>query len=525
MRIADYGLILKYNTMTKDKRSSLVLAIATVAATGGLLFGFDTGVISGAQNFLQDTAGWGISDSELEWVTTAVLIGAVLGAALSGKVTDLLGRKKVIIITAVIFAFGAIATGAAPTLEMLVVGRIIIGIAIGIASFSVPLYISEVSPTRNRGALVTMNQLMITIGILASYISDYLIANDADPFSWRWMFYVGFFPALILFVGMFFLPETPRWLISKGKEKKGVDVLKKVEDPDLVDTAIRKIKEDIARESETATYREVFKPWLRFALIIALGIMFVQQFTGINTIIYYSPKIFKMAGTVSNEASILPAVLLGIVNVGFTLVSIALLDKVGRRPLYFWGLIGMVFALLVIGASFFFKNTLGTAMIYFTIGGMFIYLASFAVSLGPLGWLYISEVFPIKVRGIGMSLGSLSNWLFNGIVAFTFLKLAKFLTLPGMEIMAPAGENIGPDTAATLIAEAAEKGSTLVYNPETMQLMESIPNPAGSFILYAIIGILGILWGMKYIPETKGISLEEIEDHWRKGGKPNELNK
>ena len=182
----------------KKRNKNIVVVIASIAATGGLLFGFDTGVISGAQNFLQDPNGWGISDSQLEWVTTAVLIGAVLGAALSGRITDILGRKKVIIIAAVIFAFGAVFTGAAPSISLLVIGRIVIGIAIGIASFSVPLYISEISPTKNRGALVTMNQLMITIGILVSYISDYLIANDANPFSWRWMFYVGFFPAIIL---------------------------------------------------------------------------------------------------------------------------------------------------------------------------------------------------------------------------------------------------------------------------------------------------------------------------------------
>ena len=219
----------------KKRNKNIVVVIASIAATGGLLFGFDTGVISGAQNFLQDPNGWGISDSQLEWVTTAVLIGAVLGAALSGRVSDILGRKKVIIIAAVIFAFGAVFTGAAPSVSMLVVGRIVIGVAIGIASFSVPLYISEISPTKNRGALVTMNQLMITIGILVSYISDYLIANDANPFSWRWMFYVGFFPAVILLVGMFFVPETPRWLIGKGREEEGRRILNKVEDPELVD--------------------------------------------------------------------------------------------------------------------------------------------------------------------------------------------------------------------------------------------------------------------------------------------------
>jgi sugar porter (SP) family MFS transporter len=355
------------------------------------------------------------------------------------------------------------------------IGRVIIGIAIGIASFSVPLYISEISPTKRRGALVSMNQLMITIGILVSYISDYLIASDTNPFSWRWMFYVGFFPALILFIGMFFLPETPRWLIGKGKEEEGRKVLSRVEDPGLVEEAVQKIKADIARESESASYREIFKPWLRNALIIAVGIMFVQQFTGINTIIYYSPKIFKIAGIESNTLAILPSILLGVVNVVFTIVSIMLLDKLGRRPLYFIGLIGMVVALFVLGLSFFFEEALGDSLKYFTVASMFLYLMFFAVSLGPLGWLFISEVFPLKVRGVGMSIGSLSNWLFNGIVAFTFLKLMNAIT------------------------------------------------PAGAFWLYAALGILGVIWGNKYLPETKGVTLEKIEDHWREGKKPRDL--
>ena len=463
-------------TISEKKVSKrLVTTIAAIAATGGLLFGFDTGVISGAQNFLQDINGWGISDSQLEWVTTAVLVGAVLGAAFSGRITDILGRKKVILATAIIFAVGAILTGAAPTINTLVVGRIIVGIAIGIASFSVPLYISEISPTRNRGALVSLNQLMITIGILISYISDYLIANDANPFSWRWMFYVGFFPAMILLTGMIFLPETPRWLIGKGREDKGREVLKKVEDPDLVEEAITKIKADIARESESASYKEVFKPWLRTALFIAIGIMFVQQFTGINTIIYYSPKIFKIAGIESNTLTILPSILLGSVNVIFTVVSIMLLDKLGRRPLYFIGLIGMIVSLVVLGLSFFFEESLGDALKYFTVASMFLYLVFFSLSLGPLGWLIISEVFPLKVRGVGMSFGSLSNWLFNGIVAFTFLKLVNALS------------------------------------------------PAGAFWLYALLGVTGIIWGYYYIPETKGITLEQIEDHWRENKKPREF--
>jgi SP family galactose:H+ symporter-like MFS transporter len=240
---------------------------------------------------------------------------------------------------------------------------------------------------------------------------------------------------------------------------------------------VRKIKADIARESESVGYREIFKPWLRTALFIAVGIMFFQQLTGINTIIYYSPKIFKMAGIESNTLSILPSILLGAVNVIFTVVSILLLDRLGRRPLYFIGMTGMVVSLICVGLSFFLESSLGDRLAYFTVASMFLYIIFFAVSMGPLGWLIISEVFPLKVRGVGMSLGSLSNWLFNGIVAFTFLKLVNALSA------------------------------------------------SGAFWLYAGIGILALIWGNKYIPETKGITLEQIEDHWREGKKPRELKK
>ena len=466
-----------------------VVLIAAIAATGGLLFGFDTGVISGALPFLKEH--WNLDNSMVEWVTTAVLIGAVVGAISSGRLTDIMGRKKVISIAAVIFAVGALATGYAPGITALIVGRIVIGIAIGIASFAVPLYIGEISPTKNRGAMVTLNQLMICIGVLVSYISDYAIADDTNPESWRWMFLVGFIPAVILFVGMFFVPETPRWLISKGREKEGREILQKIEEAELVEESITSMKKDLElAKNSSGSWKEIFQPWMRPALIIGIGIMFVQQFTGINTIIYYSPIIFKLSGIVSNEGAILPSVLVGIVNVLFAVVSILLLDRIGRRKLFFIGLIGMVVSLLFIGFTFIFKDRLGDLLTYFTIVGMLVYVAFFAVSLGPLGWLLISEVFPLMTRGVGMSIGSFSNWFFNGIVAFTFLKLSKLLTF-GNEIIMPDGT--------------------------------TSPNPGGAFIFYALIGVVGIIWGIKYIPETKGVSLEKIEQHWREGKKPREL--
>ncbi len=477
--------------MENKQNMTLVIVIAAVASTGGLLFGFDTGVISGALPFLKES--WGLSTGQEELVTTAALIGAVLGALSSGRITDNFGRKKVIIATSIIFAVGSILTGAASSPVILAFSRIIIGVAIGISSFTVPLYISEISPTKVRGALVSSFQLMITIGILVSYFSDHAFADESNPFSWRWMFYVGVFPALILFIGMLFLPETPRFLIGKGKVDKGRKILAKVEDPALVEEAINQIKEDIRREElQETNWREIFKPWLRNALIISIGIMFVQQFVGINTIIYYAPTVFIIAGFSGAKAAIAATIIVGAVNVLATILSMFLIDKLGRRKLYFIGLVGMAASLTALGTFFLLKDSLGPSLKYITVGSIIVYILFFAVSLGPLGWLIISEVFPLKVRGFGMSIGSLSNWLFNAIVTFTFLKLAWLFTGPGMEIM-------------------------------NQNATEPDPNPAGAFFVYAVVAILGIIWGLKYIPETKGITLEKIEQHWRDGKAPNEL--
>jgi MFS transporter, SP family, galactose:H+ symporter len=479
--------------MKKQSNKTLVIVIASIAATGGLLFGFDTGVISGAIPFFQKK--FAISDGWVESITTAGLIGAVIGAAFCGRITDVLGRKKVILASAVIFAIGALWSGFAATAMSLLYSRLFLGVAIGVSSFAVPLYIAEISPSKMRGTLVSMFQLLITIGIMVSYFSDLAFAlPEGQPGyedCWRPMFYVGVIPAIIMFVGMLFLPETPRWLISKGYEDKSREVLNKVEDPALVEEVMSKMKEEIKADEQNVTnWKEIFKPWLRPALIIAIGIMFIQQFTGINTIIYYSPKIFLMSGFEGAKAAIMASVSVGIVNVLFTIVSLFLIDKIGRRKLFFIGLSGMIGSLLLLGVCFAFQTVLGDLVKWLSISLVLVYIAFFAISLGPLGWLIISEVFPLKVRGIGASIGSLSNWLFNGVVAFTFFKIVRGLTVAGTEINMH-GENLG--------------------------------NPAGAFWLYALVGIGGLIWGYYYIPETKGHSLEKIEEHWRQGKKPNEL--
>ncbi len=480
----------------------LVVVIAAIAATGGLLFGFDTGVISGAIPFFQQD--FQISDSMVENITTAGLVGAVIGAMFTGRLSDIIGRKKVILIASVIFVIGAIWSGWAPNDYTLIAARLFLGLAIGISSFSVPLYIAEISPTRLRGRLVSLFQLLITIGILVSYLSDLAFADNNDLSSWRPMFYVGVIPGIILLIGMLFLPETPRWLMSKGRETESRQVLKKIEEPGMVEVSIQQMKDDLEKDKSRAGLSEVFKPWLRTVLIIAVGIMFFQQFVGINTVIYYSPKIFMIVGFEGARAGIWGAVSVGVVNVIFTVLSIFLIDKIGRRKLYFIGMSGIVFSLLALGAVFAFHASLGDLGKWMAIVFVWVYIAFFAISLGPLGWLFISEVFPLRVRGIGSSIGSLSNWFFNGLVAFTFFKIVKLFTVQGTGIV--THEKLYDAATNSFIMQTVNNG-----------------NPAGAFWFYAFIGIAGLVWGYFFLPETKGVSLEKIEEHWRNGGKPRDL--
>jgi sugar porter (SP) family MFS transporter len=338
-----------------------------------------------------------------------------------------------------------------------------------------------------------MFQLLITVGILTAYLSDNAIADNSNLECWRPMLWVGIIPAVVLFVGMFFLPETPRWLMSKGREEEGEAVLRRVEDPSFIEASMAAMRRDMAIDASQADWKEIFKPWLRNALIIAAGIMFFQQFVGINTVIYYSPKIFLAAGFEGAEAAIAASVIVGAVNVFFTIVSLFVIDRLGRRKLYFIGVSGIFVALVCMGLGF----MLPGAGKWFLVISMLVYIAFFAISLGPLGWLMVTEVFPTKVRGLGASIGSLSNWGFNTLVVWTFYKMAS------------------------AIGNAKE-----VVVPQGTDLSEVCPSCVGGvFWIFGAVALIGLVWGYFYIPETKGISLEKIEEHWRNGGKPRMLGK
>ena len=445
--------------------------VAIVASLGGLLSGFDTGVISGALLYINET--WNLSDYLQGILVSSVLIGAVIGAATNGILADIFGRKKIIIATALIFITGSILCGLAPNIYVLILSRILVGLAVGIVNFVVPLYLSEVSPKQLRGTLVSLYQWAITAGILFSYVINAAFAQAV--YSWRWMLFAGVFPGLILLIGMMFLSDTPRWLISKNRDDEAKKVFQKIE-PDIdVDEEIRQIKETLKPEKDTVDKKFRFKKWMIMPFIVGIGIMFAQICTGINTIIYYAPTIFKIAGFDSNLNAIYATTGIGVVNFLMTVVAIFFTDRLGRKPLLYFGLTGVMLSLLALGCAFQFEHVLGANLKWVAVGSLVSYIVCFAFSLGPVGWVLVSEVFPLKIRGLAMSICTVSNFAFNFFVVGSFPILINRL------------------------------------------------GGAITFWGFAAVSFLCILFVFFFVPETKGISLEQIESNWLKGVKPRDF--
>lgn len=432
------------------------IVVAMIAAFSGILFGYDTGVISGAILFIKDE--FHLSPQMNGLVVSAVLFGALLGAIISGRLTDRFGRKRLLIADAIIFMVGTLGSCLAPDITSIIISRIIVGIAIGIASYIAPLYISEISPARHRGALVSLNQLAITIGILISYIVDAAFANTH---AWRWMLGMGIVPAFCLLVGMIFLPYSPRWLMSRGRETEALHSLQKIhgkssasqEQLEIIKASLQQQKGD---------WRMLFSKAIRAPLLIAGGLAFLQQVTGINTIIYYAPTIFQMSGFSSASSAISTTTIIGVAFVLFTILALPLVDSLGRRFLLFTGLAAMALSLGLLSLSFHLQSQAG-ALKWLTLISMLVFIAGFAISLGPIMWLMIAEIFPLKVRGFGASLATCINWGSNWLVAITFLTLIHSL------------------------------------------------GASGTFFIYFLISLLSIVFVYFWVPETKSCSLEDIE--------------
>lgn len=440
--------------------------VAIVASLGGLLSGYDTGVISGALLFINET--WILPDTLQGFLVSSVLIGAVIGAATNGILADIFGRKKIILATALIFILGSVMCAFAPNVYILIISRIFVGFAVGIVNFVVPLYLSEISPKNLRGTLVSLYQWAITSGILFSYFINAAFAQAV--YNWRWMLFAGVLPGLILFVGMCLMSDTPRWLVSKNREDEAKYVFKKIE-PDIdAEKEIQNIKTTLNSESKEKKF--VFKKWMLMPFVVGIGIMFAQICTGINTIIYYAPTIFKTAGFDSNLTAIYATTGIGVVNFIMTIVAVFFTDKIGRKPLLYFGLTGVMLSLFALGTSFAFANVLGSSLKWVAVGSLITYIICFAMSLGPIGWILVSEVFPLKIRGIAMSICTVSNFAFNFFVVGSFPILLH---------------RIGG---------------------------------AWTFWMFGAVSFLCIIFVYFFIPETKGISLEQIESNWRKGIAP-----
>jgi sugar porter (SP) family MFS transporter len=433
------------------------LIIAAVASLGGLLFGYDTGVISGALPFLQHRFNL---DATMQGVaTSAVLIGATVAAAFAGAVSDAFGRKWVIIVVALLFVVGALGSAAAPSLTVLLAARTVVGVAIGVASMLTPLYLAEMAPKERRGFVVSLNQFCITFGILVSYLVDYAFTGVVG--DWRWMLGAGAVPGLVLFLGMLLLPESPRWLAGRGRLDAARAALRRMRENQDVEPELAELRRDTVGDNGHTPWSALLAPGTRRPLIIGVALAVFQQVTGINTVIYYAPSIFQSAGLSSASVAILATAGVGLVNVIMTVVAMTLLDRVGRRALLLCGLAGMIAMLLVLAAGF----AVGTkgAVGLITVAAVAVYVGFFALGLGPVFWLLISEIFPLAVRGRGMSVAAVANWGSNFIVTLLF---------PGV---------------------VAALGS------------------AAAFAIFAVLSVGAWIYTYVSVPETSGKSLEEIE--------------
>jgi sugar porter (SP) family MFS transporter len=397
-----------------------IYVVASIAALGGLLFGFDTGVISGALLFIRQD--FGLNAFTEGFIVSSLLLGAMVGAGVSGALSDRLGRRTIILVAAVIFAVGAIGAALSPSVGVLIFFRFVLGLGVGTASALVPSYISESAPTDVRGSLSSLFQLAITVGILVAYLVNAVFAPLGD---WRWPLGLAAVPALVLLVGMYFLPETPRWLISQDRDAEARRVLERTRSGEEIEAEIEEIRRVEEETKEQAGYRELLAAWVRPMLVAGIGLAIFQQFVGINTVIYYAPTIIKSTG-LANVASIIATVGIGVVNVLMTVVAILIIDRVGRKPLLFAGLAGMVVSLGVIGGAFL-DPSLAGIISWVTLAGLMLYVASFAVSFGPLLWVMLPELFPLRVRGAGAGVSALSNWGANFVVSQAFLPLVALI--------------------------------------------------------------------------------------------------
>jgi len=435
-----------------------VLSITLVAAIGGLIFGFDTAIVAGATRYMKEQ--FALDSLQEGWAVAVVLIGCMFGAGLAGPVSDRIGRRRFMLASAVLFLVSAVGCAVPRTIAEFMVFRFVGGLGIGSAAVLSPLYIAEVSPARVRGALVSVNQLAIVTGILLAYFVNWAFAG-AGPSNWRWMYGMGAVPSVLFFLLLLRVPESPRWLVKNGREAEARSVLTRADTAEAAAAAIRDIQAALALEK--GSFSELFRPAFRRPLLIAVVLAVFQQVTGINAILYYAPRIFEGAGF-ARMSAIGQSTIVGVVNMLFTVVAIVLADRVGRRPLLLIATAGMGGSLVLLGAAFKFSFLPASALLFIIL----LYIAFFASAMGPLVWVVMAEIFPIRMRGAAMGLATLILWLADFAVTLTFPVISDRF------------------------------------------------HPATAFWLYAAMCALDLVFMWFFLPETKGKTLEEIERRWLK---------
>jgi SP family arabinose:H+ symporter-like MFS transporter len=452
--------------------NTYLLFIALTAALGGFLFGYDTAVISGTIGFVKSKFAL---DAVMEgWFVSSALVGCIAGVSFAGELSDRLGRKKTLIASALLFFISALGCAISTSHTELIIFRLLGGLGVGVASMLSPLYISEVSPAKIRGRMVALYQLAITIGILVAYFSNAWLLNHSSTVEmqnallhkifaeevWRAMFGYEMLPAVLFFLAMFFIPESPRWLATKGKNRQAEGILAKINGSSLAKKELISINEAIAKE-EKGSWKALFHPGIKAAMYAGIFLAILSQFTGINAIIYYGPRIMEEAGLKLSDA-LGGQVIIGIVNVTATIYAISKIDKYGRKKLMYYGVSGMAISLVIVGILFLLKITSGVIILIFILT----FCASFAIGFGPVVWVLLSEIYPTNIRGRAMSIATLSLWIGVAMI-----------------------------------------GQFVPWMLETL-------TPAGTFFVFALFCI-PVPFILKRIPETKGMSLEDIESAWR----------
>lgn len=447
-----------------------VLGVCFVAALGGLLFGYDTGVINGSLKFVQLKLG--LSPTMKGFAASSALLACIFGAAFAGALSDRLGRKKVLILSALLFLISAIGTALPRTIAQFILFRFIGGLGVGAASMTSPMYIAEITPAKIRGRMVSVNQFAIVFGMLIVYFVNYYIAGLGDlawntETGWRWMFGSEAIPAVMMLILLFFVPESPRWLTKQNQKDKAVRILSKVDGEAYARQEIQVIEETLAMESGSLS--QLFHPGMRVVLVIGVVLAVLQQITGINVFLYFGSEIFEKLGGESIDAALLQQVVVGAVNLLFTVIAIRTVDRIGRKPLMLIGSSGMGVALLAMGMAGYLQATSAWLLVC-----VLVYIASFALSVGPVTWVILSEIFPTKIRGRAMGIATICLWMANTVVSQTFPIL---------------------DENAFLIE----------------RFHHGFP-----FFIYGLMCVVLFIFVSKVVPETKGKTLEDIEKMWIK---------